>query len=166
MKLSNLRKPLLLLAVLLVLLTATIGSALAGKPVYVAKLRAAPGVETPANGLALFMVDQSGEIVYYRLFVDAIENVNMAHIHVSDVPKGTGPAAVWLYPDAPPPTTIPGVFSGLLARGNFTSADFVGPLAGMSMADLFTAIADDRAYVNVHTEQNPAGEITGRLRER
>jgi hypothetical protein len=42
--------------------------------------------------------------------------------------------------------------------------NFVGPLAGKTIADLLTAIREDRAYVNVHTQQFPAGDIRGRLK--
>jgi hypothetical protein len=95
--------------------------------------------------------------------VVGIENVTMAHIHVADEPGGNGPPAVWLYPDAPPASLKVGLFSGTLAEGEFAASDLVGPLAGMTLADLRTAIQENRAYVNVHTEQLPGGEIRGQL---
>jgi len=36
-------------------------------------------------------------------------------------------------------------------------------LAGMTLRDLLNEIKDGNAYVNVHTTQNPAGEIRGQL---
>ncbi|MBM4025735.1 MAG: CHRD domain-containing protein, partial [Planctomycetes bacterium] len=72
--------------------------------------------------------------------------------------------AVWLYPAAPPAATILGEFTGVLSEGVFTAAHLVGPLAGKTLADLLTAIREDRAYVNVHTLQFPAGEIRGGLK--
>jgi hypothetical protein len=53
-----------------------------------------------------------------------IENVTMAHIHVA--PAGVnGPVVVWLYPEGPPPVTIPGRFSGVLATDTITDEDVI-----------------------------------------
>jgi hypothetical protein len=93
-----------------------------------------------------------------------IANVTQAHIHVAAAPGGTGSPAVWLYPAAPPTVLIPGEFRGVLGEGSFAQANFVGPLAGKTLNDLLTAIREDRAYVNIHTQQFPGGEIRGRLR--
>ena len=43
-------------------------------------------------------------------------------------------------------------------------SELVGPLAGMTLDDLILAILENRAYVNVHTEQFGAGEIRGQLK--
>lgn len=124
----------------------------------------AAGVETLAQGQAIFRVSPCGTAVYYKLIVANIENVTMAHIHIAEVPGGDGPPAVWLYPDAPPPMLIPGRIQGILASGIFNAEDFVGPLAGMEMSDLIEAIMEGRAYVNVHTSEYPGGEIRGILK--
>jgi hypothetical protein len=39
----------------------------------------------------------------------------------------------------------------------------MGPLAGGSLDDLVHLIRTGQAYVNVHTEQYPAGEIRGQI---
>jgi hypothetical protein len=121
------------------------------------------GTDSTATGLALFTPGSEPDSLSYRLGVQGIENVTQAHIHIADTPGGNGPVAVWLYPAAPPAVLIPGLFTGLLGAGTFTAADFVGPLAGMTLDDLRTAIDENRAYVNVHTEQFPAGEIRGQM---
>jgi CHRD domain len=41
-----------------------------------------------------------------------------------------------------------------------------GPLAGKQLSDLITMINNGDAYVNVHTEANPKGEIRGQLSSR
>lgn len=128
---------------------------------FVAELLPVDGTESTATGKTMFRVSSDGEAVSYELTVEGIENVTMAHIHVAAEPGGNGPPAVWLYPDAPPASLKPGEFSGTLAEGEFTAARLVGPLAGMTVADLLTAIKEDRAYVNVHTEPFPGGEIRG-----
>jgi len=125
---------------------------------------AAAGTDSQATGQASFELSPDGSSISYQLEVQGIENVTMAHIHIAPDPGGDGPPAVWLYPSAPPALLIPGEFSGVLGEGIFTTADFIGPLEGGMLDDLIAAIQDSRAYVNIHTEQFPAGEIRGQLR--
>ena len=47
--------------------------------------------------------------------------------------------------------------------GYITSSDLVGPLKGKQISDLVKLINDGEAYVNVHTETNPKGEIRGQI---
>jgi hypothetical protein len=121
-------------------------------------------VETLGQGQVKLQVSDDGLSVHYRLIVANIRNVTMAHIHIADIPGGTGGVAVWLYPSMPPPAQIPGRTQGVLGHGMFTAANLMGPLSGMSIADLVTAIHEGRAYVNVHTSAFPGGEIRGYLR--
>jgi hypothetical protein len=51
----------------------------------------------------------------------------------------------------------------VLATGAITDADLVGPLAGMTLADLVSMLDHDMGYVNVHTQQHPGGEIRGQI---
>jgi glucose/arabinose dehydrogenase len=124
---------------------------------------AASGTDSTATGQTLLKVNSAGDLISYRLNVEGIENVTQAHIHIADQPGGNGPPAVWLYPSAPPAELIPGPFSGLLGQDSFSETELVGPLEGKTLDDLLIAIEEDRAYVNVHTEQNPPGEIRGQL---
>lgn len=121
-------------------------------------------IDTQAQGQAIFHISKDGTSVSYRLITANIVDVLQAHIHVVRQPNGTGPVVVWLYPeDGPPAELIPGRSDGVLAQGTFTAADLVGPLAGMTLEDLFDEIAAGTAYVNVHTSANPPGEIRGDL---
>ena len=52
-----------------------------------------------------------------------------------------------------------------LIQGVLTSSDLVGPLAGRTIADLVREFRNGNAYVNVHTIQNPNGEIRGQVRK-
>jgi hypothetical protein len=121
-----------------------------------------PPKSTMAVGEAIFNLKNNGTELHYKLIVANIENVHMSHIHIA-APGTNGPVAVWLYPPGPPPVMIPGRFNGVLATGIITSANLVGPLAGMSLSDLMNNIINHNAYVNVHTEQNPGGEIRGQF---
>ncbi len=129
---------------------------------FVAELSgASAGTDSMATGKASFETSADGSSIAYRLEVEGIQNVTMAHIHVSSEPGGNGSPAIWLYPAAPPASLIPGEFTGLLAEGQIAAANLVGPLAGLTLDDLLVAIKENRAYVNVHTEQFPAGAIRG-----
>ena len=134
--------------------------------------------ETPPNasgarGEATLVLSHDGNSMSYVLTVSNIQNVFMAHIHMA--PKGVaGPIVQWLYPavNPPPGPCGAGPLNGLLAKGSFTSATFIGPLEGKTMADLVNAIKAGDAYVNVHTCEIgaaagpgnlPAGEIRGQV---
>lgn len=121
-----------------------------------------PSVETDAQGQATFKVSMDGNSINYKLIVANIENVRMTHIHIA--PAGeNGPVAVWLYPASPPPQLIEGRFDGVLAEGTITGDDLVGPLADGTLEDLLEEMKAGNTYVNVHTTQNPAGEVRGQI---
>lgn len=116
--------------------------------------------ETLAQGQAIFQFSKDGTELYYRLIVANIEGVIMAHIHLYTDEAG-GPPVLWLIPDAPPPLSPLGRTDGVLVEGTVDASRLVGPLKGMSLADLREAMADGNTYVNVHTEDHPGGEIRG-----
>lgn len=120
-------------------------------------------VETKAQGQAHFKLNKEGTSLHYKLNVANIENVSQAHLHLITTPGGTtGGVVVWLYPvSGPPAQLIPGRSNGTLAEGEITDASLVGALTGMTLDDLITAINEGTVYVNVHTTQNPPGEIRG-----
>jgi CHRD domain len=121
-----------------------------------------PVVDTPAHGVATFVLSTSGKSLSYRLSVTDIDNVSMAHIHMG--PAGQeGPVVAWLYPPKPPAVVKKGKFTGVLARGTLTAANLAGPLEGKTIADLVEQIKAGNTYVNVHTEKYPAGEIRGQI---
>ncbi|MHB2035316.1 MAG: CHRD domain-containing protein [Nitrososphaerales archaeon] len=157
---------------------------------FVAYLSAAPGVNTTATGEATFQLSPSGQSLTYTLNVSNINNVFMAHIHLSP----SADILVWLYPNpnnvtsggeaacvavlatpAGPISACPGfksgAFSGVLAQGTITAADLNGSatchgcsgLSSPTMSDLLADMASGQTFVNVHTQQNPAGEIQGTI---
>jgi hypothetical protein len=121
-----------------------------------------PPIDTRAQGQAIFQLSADGDALSYQLNVANILNVLQAHIHQAPAGEG-GPVVAWLYPSGPPATLIPGRSQGVLAEGVITSADLVGPLAGMDLDDLLADLRSGNAYVNVHTTANPPGEIRGQI---
>ena len=133
-----------------------------------------PPNASEAKGEATFIVSQDGMSVKYEITVSNIDNPFMAHIHMAAAGVN-GPIVQWLFPSTTTTTTGPtgiGPFSGLLAKGSFTSATFVNVLKGHPMSDLLAAIRSGHAYVNVHTNAGggpagpgnlPGGEIRAQL---
>ncbi len=119
-------------------------------------------VITNATGQARFQLSRDGTGLQFRLIVANIQNVTMAHIHLG-APGVNGPVVVWLYPEGPPAALLPGSTSGILATGVITHENLVGPLAGQSLEDLVDLLRTGETYVNVHTQQYPAGEIRGQI---
>src|ERR687896_2450722 len=117
-----------------------------------------PPVQTTASGFADLDVEvEDGQrVLDYQLSVSNISRVTQAHIHQGNSSEN-GPVIVPLF-NASTPT---GPVSGQLAEGQITPANFVGPFQGMQLDDLITLMQNGTAYVNVHTEQNPQGEIRG-----
>lgn len=130
--------------------------------------------DTDAQGQAIFHLSDDGDSLAYTLIASNIENAFMAHIHVGP-PGANGPIGVWLFPSTTPDAPGPlgaGRHDGVLAEGTITEADFIGPLAGMTMDDLVGLMNGGGAYVNVHTNDGvdpantgpgdfPGGEIRG-----
>jgi hypothetical protein len=168
------RRLLIALAAVVLSLTAFVG-ATAAAPVQMFVTPLNGSEETPPNashaqGVAIFQLSPDGTTMTYRLIASNIENVVAAHIHIG--PLGCAcPVGVGLFPGAAPGG---GRHDGVLATGSFTAANFVGPLAGDTMADLVAEINAGNAYVNVHTNDGvapagtgpgdlPGGEIRGQL---
>ncbi|MDQ3839382.1 MAG: CHRD domain-containing protein [Thermoproteota archaeon] len=116
-----------------------------------------PPVQTSASGLAELEVED-GNRLEYDIFVSGIDRVTQAHIHQGGSNQ-SGPVVVPLF-NASTPT---GPITGDLPEGSITAANLVGPLQGKQLSDLIALMQNGQAYVNVHTEQNPNGEIRGTI---
>ena len=129
--------------------------------------------ETKATGQAIFHLSKDGTELSYKLIVANINNVVAAHIHVGSADVA-GPVVAFLF-GFPPVAPGGGRSNGVLAQGTITSADLIGPLAGMDLDDLIDEIHAFNTYVNVHTNDGvapintgpgdfPGGEIRGQIR--
>ena len=150
-------------ALLSIMATATVfGShtVFATTEVYTAQLdgqQEVPVVQTTANGTAELTAPHVSSITY-SVNVTGLDKVTAAHIH-NGHPGENGPIVVTLF-KADQPT---GPIDGNLAEGNITDANLEGPMQGKSIADLSTAMLNGQTYINVHTQQNPNGEIRGQI---
>ena len=130
-----------------------------------------PERDTAGVGQAVFQLNAAGSALHYRLIASNIENVVAAHIHLG-VAGVNGPVVAFLFGNVP---AGGGRTDGVLGTGTITSANLVGPLAGMSLSVLIAAMRDGGTYANVHTNDGidpidtgpgdfPGGEIRGQIR--
>lgn len=114
-----------------------------------------PPVETDASGDAAFEWD--GTTMAFAITVEDITDATAAHIHRGEAGEN-GDILVTLFPGP----TVEGDFSGVLVEGAFTEPD---EDVDITMDELLDLMRTGGAYVNVHTEENPAGEIRGQVEE-
>jgi hypothetical protein len=124
-----------------------------------------PPTITQASGSAKFTLNAAGNSITFRINAMNIDKVTMVHIHSGKTGKN-GPIVATLFQSTPNTTTAStGAINGMLSQGTITSANLEGPLKGKQISDLVKLINDNKAYVNVHTEQYPKGkgEIRGQI---
>jgi len=150
---------LLLFVVLAAVLTASTGFAM--EKSFKAKLTPKQEVVSPeskASGKAEFKLSKDGQTLSYKLHVKNIKDANAAHIHKGK--KGeNGPPVVGLFSGE-----RKGKFSGMLSEGTITEQDLLGDFQGKPLEDLINLLKAGDAYINVHTDANPEGEIRGQIK--
>lgn len=115
-----------------------------------------PPVDTQAVGEAILVQDLPiNQTIDYYLNVTGIQAAMQGHIH-SGAQGQNGPVVVTLFNSSSPQNEV-------LKNGTITANDLVGPMKGKTIPDLLEAMKNGSTYVNVHTEQNPKGEIRGQL---
>lgn len=117
-----------------------------------------PPITSKSSGIATFDLNAAGTQMKYTLNVTAIDKVIAAHIHMG-ASTANGPIVVNLFIPSGPT----GKVSGTLAQSSINSTSLIGPLSGKQMPDLIKLINTGNAYVNVHTSQNPPGEVRGQI---
>lgn len=116
-----------------------------------------PAKDTKATGIAGFNAIDNNSLSY-NVNVTNMQKVTQAHIHQGKAGVN-GPVVVTLFKTNSPSAMT----NGTLSKGNITSTNLEGPLAGKQVSDLISMIKNGSAYVNVHTDVNPKGEIRGQL---
>ncbi|MEX2566364.1 MAG: CHRD domain-containing protein [Cyclobacteriaceae bacterium] len=117
-----------------------------------------PPRETDACGDAKVKFNAKNTVMNFKVTVEKLENVRFAHIHLAKM-GANGPVVVDLRLDK-----VEGPVNGLYAEGSITSEDLKGLLLGGDLEMLREAIRTGNAYVNVHTDKYPPGEIRGQLK--
>ena len=114
-----------------------------------------PPVNTSAVGIADFSPSDDGDSIDYTITADDIEAATAGHIHFG-IEGQNGPVAATLFEFDSPQDEVS-------ESGTINSDDLSGPLEGMQISDLVDAFNDGNAYANIHTQQNPNGEIRGQI---
>ena len=118
---------------------------------FVAQLSGAaevPSVSTAAHGTAHFHVSNDGSTVSYKVVVNKPSSpVVAAHIH--SAPAGVNGSVVQV------------LFPGSNIKVNKNTTIFSGTFPATPA--LLSLMASGGAYVNVHTANNPPGEIRGQV---
>ena len=143
-------------AVVLVAGLSVSGPAGAEESIYRASLSGAdevPAVLTDGTGNAKFELD--GASVEFELRWKNLSGPAIAgHIHCG-VPGVGGPVGVTLLTGTHGPKGE--------VEGNFNAPNPNNGCGWMNLTDVLDAMANGKAYVNIHTPEHPAGEIRGQV---
>ncbi len=118
-----------------------------------------PPVETSATGEGEFTVP-ANDTMKYRVNVTGIMNASAAHIHMAKEGENGDVVADLL---KTPTSKDRDTAYGMIFRGNLTDSSLKGPMEGKTLDDLAAAMDSGDIYVNVHTAENPDGEIRGQI---
>jgi len=110
------------------------------------------------TGMATFTMQ--GDKMTYKVTASGLTSpVTVAHIHAG----GPGVAGPVIAPLTIAPGSDPATAAG---EGSIDASAIKGKKedgSQMTMSDLMTAIKSGNAYVNVHTQNNPKGEVRGQI---
>jgi hypothetical protein len=112
-------------------------------------------VETDASGFATLVLAADHSALEFTVTVADIADVTDAHIHVG----GLGTAGSVLFP-LPGATTFVSPLTGTLTAADFTAA--VAEEVG-TYEEAIGLLLEGHTYFNVHTTDNPAGEVRGQI---
>jgi hypothetical protein len=131
-----------------------------------------PAVSTAAAGEFRAMISPDDQMIDYELTFGGLQGtVTQAHIHVAQL-SVVGSIVIWLCGTAtnPGPAGTQACPASGSVTGTITPTDVVA--AGMAsqqitageLAEVIAAMRAGAAYVNVHTDLSPGGEIRGQIR--
>ncbi|MGE5685388.1 MAG: CHRD domain-containing protein [Nitrososphaerota archaeon] len=138
-----------------------IDSAYAVKRIYDAPLSGeneVPPVQSSATGLAEF-TPPVNDTIKYRINITGISGATGAHIYSGQAGEN-GEVIADLLTET---SKNNDVSYGMTIRGNLSDSGLKGPMEGKTLDDLVTAMDSGETYVNIHTAQQPDGEIRGQI---
>ena len=113
-----------------------------------------PPVQTEATGMAdISPYTIAGDSITYNVNATNIQDVTAGHIHFGK-PGENGPIVFTMFKYDPPRDEV-------LETGTITADKLEGPMEGKQVSDLAFAGANGSLYMNIHTVENPNGEIRG-----
>lgn len=138
-----------------------VDTAYAVKRIYDAPLSGeneVPPVQSNATGLAEF-TPPVNDTITYRINITGISGATGAHIYSGQAGEN-GDVIADLLTDT---TKNNDVSYGMTIRGNLSDSSLKGPMEGKTLEDLVVAMDSGQTYVNIHTAQQPDGEIRGQI---
>ena len=112
--------------------------------------------DVTATGISGFIVNSAKSKIWYQIEAEGLKKVTQAHIH-SGKAGDNGPIVATLF------TGKKDTVNGALVQGSITADKLQGPLKGKGISDLVSLFDKSAAYVNIHTETYPDGEIRGQI---
>ncbi|MDQ4073384.1 MAG: CHRD domain-containing protein, partial [Thermoproteota archaeon] len=116
-----------------------------------------PPVDTNAEGNARLQVSDNGEEIRFHVEAEGLEDIVGGHLHLAEEGE-VGPVVVTLFGEE---STNNGNFE---ASGTIRENDLQSVLEGREdISDLVNHLEEGEIYINIHTEDNPEGEIRGQF---
>ena len=113
-----------------------------------------PPVQTNATGMAeISAYTVAGDSITYNVNAMNIQGVTAGHIHLGK-PGENGPIVFTMFKYDPPRNEVS-------ETGTITADKLEGPMAGKRVFDVALAGSNGSLYMNIHTVENPNGEIRG-----
>ncbi len=116
-----------------------------------------PPVDTDAEGEARLEVSGNEEEIRFHVEAEGLEDVVGGHLHLAERGE-VGPVVVSLFGEE---STNNG---NLEVSGTIEENDLVSVLEGREdISNLVDHLEEEEIYINIHTEENPEGEIRGQF---
>lgn len=115
-----------------------------------------PAIDSRARGLVSLVLEDDGDI-QWRINARRIDDVLFGHIHIGQ-PGENGPVAATIFNG-----DISTRRNVIRSTGEISAADLANDFEGLTTVELWEEIQAGNAYVNIHTEDFPAGELRANL---
>jgi hypothetical protein len=122
-----------------------------------------PPVKSNATGIVYFQLAKKDNKIDYSLIVRDLDDAKAVHIHIGKEGEKNGTVIVTLYK----PFKVPRHLGRILSVDDDITSDILeGPLAGKQLSDLVNIMNNRTAYVDIHSQQYPNGELRGQISNR